>query len=76
MRQSGLMDRASPTRVCMRVHVLPVALQSDFTPSFHPSKERAGGGPWALRDTGCVIWHLLYSLSTCLLMVKQVVIVG
>lgn len=57
MRAEGLEDRAGDgygtTRwwreqsllhqcVCMRVHVLPVALQSDFTPLLHPREKRAG----------------------------------
>lgn len=57
MRARGLGDRAGDgygtTRwwqeqslarqcVCMCVHVLPVALQSDFTPLFHPHEKRAG----------------------------------
>lgn len=73
MRAKGLDDRAGDgygaTRwwreqglahqcVCMRAHVLPVALQSDFTPSFHPREVRAGvwalGSAPALPGTGCV----------------------
>lgn len=55
--QPGLMGRAWPTRVCMCVHVLPVSLQFDFTPSFRPSEKRAGGV--ALGSA----WHWLCRLT-------------